>query len=69
MGRDCEHGRLARSCPTCELEREIGLLVDQRNDLLDAAVAMLDTWGSDDEDAIIAARNMAHDAVDKAMGE
>lgn len=49
---------------------------DQRNALLIAAstrlfaacVAMLGTWGSDDEDAIIAARDAAREVVTKALG-
>jgi hypothetical protein len=37
-------------------------------DLLAACLAMLGTWGSDDEDAIIEARDMARAAVTRAKG-
>jgi len=36
-------------------------------DLLAACMAMLSTWGSDDEDAIISARDAARRACEKAI--
>ena len=41
-------------------------LVAAAPDLLSACAAMLCTWGSDDEDAIIAARDQARAAIVKA---
>jgi hypothetical protein len=44
-------------------------LIAASPDLLAACLAMLSTWGSDDEDAIIAARDQARTAVAKATGQ
>ncbi len=44
-------------------------LIAAAPDLLAACFGMLATWGSQDEDAIIAARDAARAAVEKAMGE
>lgn len=42
-------------------------LIAAAPDLLAACFGMLATWGSQDEDAIIAARDAARAAVEKAM--
>lgn len=44
-------------------------LIEAAPELLEACEAMLDTWGSCDEDAIIAARDQARAAIAKATGE
>lgn len=43
-------------------------LIAAAPDLLQACLAMLGTWGGQDEDVIIAARDMAKAAVEKAIG-
>lgn len=43
-------------------------LIAASPDLLAACLAMLGTWGGQDEDAIIAARDMAKAAIEKAIG-
>jgi hypothetical protein len=45
-----------------------GPLIAAAPDLLAACLAMLATWGGDDEDEIIAARDRARAAVARAMG-
>ena len=45
-----------------------GINPEAVKDLLAACEAMLATWGSDDEDSIIAARDMARAAAAKAKG-
>lgn len=47
---------------------EIEQLRAINTDLLKACIAMLKTWGSDDEDAIIQARDDTRKAVEKALG-
>jgi hypothetical protein len=44
-----------------------GPLIAAAPDLLAACLAMLSTWGGDDEDEIIAARDRARAAVSKAI--
>lgn len=53
MSRDCEHGQLARSCNTCDLERELKAVTQQRDRLLAALEKCRDMVGHPDNIAFI----------------
>jgi len=53
MERDCEHGQLARSCNICDLERDLKLVTEQRDELLAALEKCRDMVGHPDNIAFI----------------
>lgn len=56
-------------CRIRELEQQNAALTADRDRLREACLAMLATWGTQDEDAVIASRNLAEAALRRKGGK
>jgi hypothetical protein len=63
--RDCEHGQLRRSCPTCAADAEYAALLARHNALKDAARVALIDWRC----CIVTGQSDAYDTLAALVGE